>query len=334
LVYFSISLKIIKEVMKNKIIIDTDPGVDDSMAIQFALSSPELEIIGLTTVFGNVNVELATVNALRLLELAERPEIPVAMGAANPLKGKFSGGVPFVHGEDGQGNTFKPESSLSPLNLSAEDFIIEKVLSFPKELTIVALGPLTNIVKAVQKNPNIVPLIKNIVFMGGNAFCPGNATPSAEANVYGDPHAADILFGLLCPITMVGLDVTHKTILTDDILKQIAQSGSALNKHVSEAYRFYRDFFFRVNKIDGTFVHDSSAIAYVIDSSFFRTHSFPIRVEIANCISKGKTWPSLGDSDHEGSNILLPWANRPKIKICYEVDSEKFVKFLKTRLMK
>lgn len=317
----------------NKIIIDTDPGIDDSMAIQMALASKEFEILGLTTVFGNVDIHLATINALRLLDLANRPEIPVAKGASTPFKGKFMGGVPFVHGKDGQGNTWQPQSNISHVSIAADEFIIEQVLKFPNQVTIAALGPLTNLASALSKKPEIQNLVKEVVFMGGNAFCAGNATPAAEANMLSDPDAADMVLGASWPITMIGLDVTHKTILSKDILEKIAEFDSPLNNHVIKAYQFYLDFFMKVNKLDGTFIHDSSVFAYLINKALYKTVNYPVRVETQDGMSKGKTWPSIGESDHEEGKALQPWKNRPKVNICIDVEAQKVVDLIQSRLI-
>ena len=318
--------------MKKKLIIDTDPGVDDAMAIQLALNSPEFEILGLTTVFGNVDIDLTTVNALRLIDLANKPVIPVAKGAAKPLFGEFKGGVPFVHGDDGQGNTFRPASHLQPIDISAEDFIIQQVLQFPNEVTIATLGPLTNLALALEKNPQIQHLVKEVIIMGGNAFCAGNATPVAEANILCDPEAADMVFGAAWPMTLIGLDVTHKVFLPMETLEEISKGSSPINQHVTASYLFYQDFFRKANKIEGSFIHDSSVIAYLLNQNFFKTISCPIRVETSDCISRGKTWPSLGDSDDETRNELNPWKNRPKVNIAVEVNGESIIELLKERL--
>ncbi|WP_299532771.1 nucleoside hydrolase [Ulvibacterium sp.] len=317
----------------DKLIIDTDPGVDDSMALQFALASKEFHILGITTVFGNVDIEQTTKNALRILHLAQRADIPVAKGASKPVYGEFLGGVPFVHGDDGQGNTWRPAGPLKPIDIGAEEFIIEQVLRYPNQVRLAALGPLTNLARALEKKPEIQDKVKEVVFMGGNAFCPGNATPAAEANMLSDPEAADRVLGANWPMTMVGLDVTHKTLLSRDTLNKISLFRSPLNDFVMEAYQFYQDFFMKANKIDGTFVHDSSVFAYLIDRSLYKTVEYPIRVETQHSISRGKTWPSLGETDHEGAKALEPWRNRPKIKICLDVEDKKVIQLLEQRLM-
>jgi inosine-uridine nucleoside N-ribohydrolase len=319
--------------VSQKIIIDTDPGVDDAMAIQFALNSPELEIMGLTTIYGNVNLNLCTTNALRLLDLANRGDIPVAVGASKPLSRPFNGGVAFVHGDDGQGNVFRPESNLKPINQSAEDFIIEQVKKYPNEVILAPLGPLTNLALALQKAPEIQNLVKEVVIMGGNFFSPGNASPAAEANILNDPEAADIVLGADWRMTMIGLDVTESTLLTSKDAQEIrAASDSDLNKFVSNAYVFYEEFNTTNNKIDGSFLHDSAIIAYMIEPSIFSGEYFPIRVETQEGMSLGKTWPFIGDADVLARPASEPWRGRPAVNVMLEVDNERLVKLLKSRL--
>src|SRR5687768_1450348 len=227
---------------RKKIIIDTDPGVDDGMAIQLAINSPEFDIVGLTTIFGNVPVELATLNALRLVHIAGQ-NIPVAMGAADPLKGSFAGGARVVHGDDGQGNTWQVKSPLKPVEQSSAEFIVHQILNSPKQITVIAIGPLTNLALALELNPAIAELVREIIIMGGNAFCPGNVTPAAEANIHSDPDAADIVLGARWPLTMVGLDVTHKVFMHRNVLDTIAECKTPLNTYVASTFPFYRDFF-------------------------------------------------------------------------------------------
>ncbi|AWV99632.1 nucleoside hydrolase [Arcticibacterium luteifluviistationis] len=319
--------------MPQKIIIDTDPGVDDAMAIQFALNSPELEVIGLTTVYGNVNLELTTANALKLLEAAGRGDIPVAKGAAKPLSRPFGGGVAFVHGDDGLGNIFSPESSLKPIAQSAEDFIIEQIKKYPNEIILAPLGPLTNIALALQKAPEIAELVKEVVIMGGNAFWPGNASPAAEANILNDPEAADYVLGACWPMVMIGLDVTETTLLSHKEGQEVrAGSDSELNKMVCDAYVFYEQFNTTNNKIDGSFLHDPSVIAYMIDASIFSGEEYLIRVETQDGLSLGKTWPFIGDEDVLARPASEPWRGRPAVNVMLKVDNERLVTLLKERL--
>lgn len=309
-----------------KIIIDTDPGVDDAMAIFFALKSPELDVIGLTTIFGNVHTDLATTNALRLLEIANREDIPVAKGADNPLARTYGGPVPFVHGEDGQGNVYLPPPKGKAIDQTAAEFIVEQVMRYPGEVTLVPVGPLTNIALALRLEPKIAENVKEVVLMGGNALAPGNATPAAEANIHNDPEAADVVFGAPWKVTMVGLDVTHRVNMTTATIEDVRKIGSALTDHIASILPVYQNYFECFYGCDGIFVHDSSAVAYVIDPTLFKTEQWAIRVETTG-ISKGKTWPSIGE------RVLPPWENRPLVNVCVEVDSERLIRLEYERLL-
>jgi inosine-uridine nucleoside N-ribohydrolase len=307
--------------MPRKIIIDTDPGVDDTMAIFFALRSPELEVIGLTSVFGNVAVEMATTNALRLLEIADRVDIPVARGSANPLASAFGGPVPHIHGEDGQGNVFLPPPTTRAVDRTAAEFIIDQVMAAPGEITLVPIGPLTNIALALFLEPRLVENVREIVLMGGNALVPGNATPAAEANIFNDPEAADVVFSAGWPVTMVGLDVTHQVNMTSAHLARYGRAANPLAQHIARVVAFYHNFFKRYyhDSLDGIYVHDSTAIAYLIDPSLFTIERWPVVVETMG-LSRGKTWPfteAASDID-----CPPPWCDRPRISVCVGVDGE------------
>jgi inosine-uridine nucleoside N-ribohydrolase len=303
-----------------KIIIDTDPGVDDTMAIFFALCSPELDVIGLTTIFGNVHTTLATTNALRLLEIAGRTDIPVAKGADDPLSGDYAGPVPFVHGDDGQGNTNLPDPVTQALPEPAAAFIVEQVMAFPGEITLVPIGPLTNIALALRLEPRIARNVREVILMGGNAFAPGLATPTAEPNIHNDPEAADIVFGADWSVTMVGLDVTQRVIMSRQHLEEYGKADNPLAQHIARIVPFYLDFTEQDQDIEGIHVHDSTAIAYLLDPGAFETQQWPVRVETQG-FSRGKTWPAVaGDPDQ-----LVPWANRPNVNVCVGVDSSRTI---------
>ena len=177
-----------------RILIDTDPGVDDSMAILLAFASPEVEIIGMSTVFGNVGVDLTTQNALRLVELAGRPDVPVAMGAEKPLLRPFTGKGWEVHGRNGLGEAEFPDPQGQPDPRRAAQFIIDTIMTGPGEITLVPLGPLTNVALAVATEPRIAERVREVVLMGGAAPVPGNASPAGEVNIRNDPEAAHIVF--------------------------------------------------------------------------------------------------------------------------------------------
>lgn len=313
--------------MARKIIIDTDPGVDDTMAIFFALRSPELELVGLTSIFGNVTTELATTNALRLLEIAGRTDIPVARGADHPIAVEFGGPVPYVHGDDGQGNINLPRPTIKPIDQTAAEFIVQQVLANPGEITLVPIGPITNLALALRLEPRIAGMVKEVVMMGGAAFRPGNATPAAEANTHNDPEAADVVFSAPWPVTMVGLDVTHAIVMEPSHLDQYQSFNNPLAQHIARILPFYKQFYADYEGIDGIFVHDPSTIAYLIDPSLFKWREHPIKVDTNHTISRGKTWPAVRPK-------VTPqeWQGRPFVKILTEVNARGVVELELSRL--
>ena len=311
--------------MPRKIIIDTDPGVDDSMAIFLALCSPELEVIGLTSIFGNVHTALATTNALRLLEIAGRADIPVAPGAVDALTRQYEGPVPAVHGADGQGEISLPEPKSQPLDISAAQFIVEQLRAQPGQITLVPLGPLTNIALALRLEPRIAQLSREVVLMGGNALVPGNASPAAEANIRNDPEAADLVFGANWQVNMVGLDVTLRVHMTPDDIAEYERHGKPMSEHITRILPHYRRYFESNYDTQGIFVHDSSAIAYMLEPSLFKTRRWAIRVGTQG-LGRGKTWPQTG------RQALPAWAGRPKATVCVDVDGPGVVKLAADRL--
>lgn len=320
--------------MTRKLIIDTDPGVDDAMAIFLALASPELEVIGLTTIFGNVDTELATTNALRLLDIAGHREIPVAQGATAPLTRPFAGPVPFVHGEDGQGNVFLPPPETKAVPETAAAFIARQVMAHPGEITLTPMGPLTNIALALRLEPALATTVQEVVLMGGNALAPGNASPAAEANILNDPEAADVVFGAAWPVTMVGLDVTHQVHMTPEQIARHTQAVSPMAQHIAKIVPFYQSFFetaYSASKLQGIYVHDSSAIAYLIDPTLFEVKRWPIRVETKG-VGRGKTWPAIPLSLDASYQVPAPWRDRPLVNVCMGVDGARVVELVLSRL--
>ena len=314
-------------IMSQKIIIDTDPGIDDTMAIFFALNSPEVNLLGLTTVYGNTSTDKGTLNALRILEIASRTDIPVYEGAVKPLETEYKGKGEFVHGYDGQGNTNLPPPTTKAGKGSAVDFLEEKIKEHPGEVTLVPIGPLTNIAKLFIKNPKIARDIKEIILMGGNALSQGNASPSAEANIKNDPEAADIVFSADCEISMVGLDVTNEVFMDKENIDKIVNFDSPQAKHLKKIFPFYVNFLSQFFNKEGMPTHDSSAIAYLIDRALFKTIQYPIVVETLG-ISRGKTWMGTG-MDKTNEN---PWENRRNINICIEVQKEKVIDLIIERV--
>lgn len=310
-----------------KIIIDTDPGVDDAMAIFYALDSPEVEVLGLTTIFGNARTETTTYNALALLELAGRSDIPVARGADAPLVATYPGPADFVHGDDGQGNAGIQAPTTHVVDEDAAHFIVRTVMASPGEVTLVPVGPLTNIALAMQLEPRLTENVREIVLMGGNAFSLGNATPAAEANIHNDPEAADIVFGASCPITMAGLDVTQKIQMTSADLARIGTMGNPRADHLARILPFYLGFHATTDGLDGIHVHDSTAISYLIAPDAFTWVEQPIRVDTGNSFSRGKTVSSHGHTGWEE-----PWAGRTAVRILTGADARRLVELELSRL--
>jgi len=311
--------------MPGKIIIDTDPGVDDTMAIFFALCSPELEVLGLTTIFGNVTTELATTNALRLLEIAGRADIPVAPGASAPLVGAFEGPVPAVHGSDGQGEAHLPAPAGQPLDISAAQFIVEQARAQPGQITLVPIGPLTNIALALRLEPRLADWVPEVVLMGGNALVPGNASPAGEAKIRNDPEAADPVFGAGWRGTMVGLDVTLRVQMTAADIAGYATHGNPMSPHIVRIRPHYRAYFESNYDVEGIFVHDSSAIAYLLAPELFKLRAWPLRVGRQG-LGRGKTWPATG------RRLLPAWQGRPPVQVCVGVDGPGVVALEAERL--
>ncbi|MFM8267074.1 MAG: nucleoside hydrolase [Ilumatobacteraceae bacterium] len=310
-----------------RIIVDTDPGIDDAMAIFYALASPEVDVVGLTTVFGNAHVDVCTDNALRILDIAGRHDIPVARGAARPLAMPYRGPADFVHGANGLGDVALPAVTRNIAALDAAHFIIEATRAEPGAITLVPIGPLTNIALAMLIDPDLPRRLAGIVLMGGNAFVPGNASPAAEANILNDPEAADLVFGAQCPIVMCGLDVTESTIMTSEQIASIDPRSSARAEFAARILPSYRDFHRSHGGLDGIHVHDSTCISYLVAPHLFTSVRHPVRVDTGHSVGRGRTWPSLRHSLATG-----PWHDRPDVTILTGVDAEAAVALELARL--
>lgn len=304
--------------MARKIIIDTDPGQDDAVAILLALSSWELEVVGITAVAGNVPLALTQVNARKICELAGKPQTRVFAGAIRPLMRSLVT-AEHVHGRTGLDGPDLPEPAMPLESQYAVDFIIETIMNnHAGAITLCALGPLTNIALALIREPKIATKIKEIVLMGGGFFEGGNITPTAEFNIYVDPHAADVVFRSGVPITMMPLDVTHKALTTR---KRVA-AFRAMNSRVGNATADLLDFFerFDVEKYgtDGGPLHDPCVIAYLIKPELFTGRHCNVAIETMSELTMGMTvidwWkvtgrtPNaqvMGDIDHERFFDLL-----------------------------
>ena len=304
-----------------RILIDTDPGVDDSMAILFAFCSPEVRVEGLTAVYGNSGTENSTINALRLVELVGKPNIPVARGAEKPLLRDYAGFGWRVHGRNGIGEIDYPLPKGKPDPRRAAQLIVDTIMANPGEITLVALGPLTNVALAVSLEPLIAKYVKEVVLMGGAANAKGNASRVAEANIHNDPEAAKIVFNAPWSVTMVGLDVTRKTVMTPAYVENLGTANPFTN-FISRILPYYMAFYLENTGLEGLYVHDSSALAYVIDPSLFETKLVHVEVETNSTVNKGLTavdWRLHPDGE-------------PNVNVCVDVDSQRFLQLYHERL--
>jgi uridine nucleosidase len=308
--------------MAKKVLIDTDPGVDDAMAIQFALRSPELEVIALTTVFGNAGVEATTQNALRLLELDGFGHIPVARGSDYPLVRERGQLGMHVHGADGMGGLNLPPPKGKPIDKPAAQFIVETIMANPGEITLMPLGPLTNIGLSLLLEPAIVENVKEVILMGGSAYDRGNASPAAEANICNDPEAAALVFKAGWPLTMVGLDATHRCVMTQSYLDELYRAHNPATELMQKILPVYQQFHDQIHGMGGSIhTHDPSAVAYAIDPTLFTTKDMPIFVETEGHCA-GDTVP---DPQHM-------WIDGPLTTVCLDVDAGRLLALFKARL--
>ncbi len=275
-----------------RIIIDTDPGIDDTMAILLALASSEVQVEGLSIVFGNSgDVHLLARNACAVLELAERTEIPVAVGATNPLVRPYHGRGSTVHGSNALGDVELPEPTKRPVDAPAAHFIVDHCRSHPGEITLVTLGPLTNIALALRIQPDLPKYVRRLVMMGGAVSVPGNVTPVAEANIHNDPEAARLVFNAGWEITMAGLDVTMQIHMDDDYLADLRDIGNRAGAFIWDITRFYIAAYHRYGYEDMV-VHDSTALMSIIRPEFFESKFVYVDVETTGELTRGQT---IGD---------------------------------------
>ena len=299
--------------MSTRLLLDCDPGHDDAIALLLALGSDEVELRGVTTVAGNQTVEKTTANAIRVLELAGRADVPVAAGASRPLVRELHVAA-NVHGETGLDGPDLPPPQAEPSSLHAVDFLAENL----DGATLVATGPLTNIALLLARYPEARP--ERIVLMGG-AIAEGNVTPAAEFNIWADPEAAARVFASGLDVTMVGLDVTHRALVTGAHAEQLRASGRVA-KAVAELLDFYGVFHREVYGFDGSPVHDAVALAHVIDPTLLEIERLNVRVDCESELCRGRTvvdvWRRTG---------LEPNAN-----VAVGIDSERFLALLLERL--
>ena len=307
---------------KQKIIIDTDPGQDDAVAILLALASPELDILGITAVAGNVPLKLTEKNARKICELAGKPETRVFAGASRPLMRQLVT-AEEVHGKTGLDGPDLPEPTMPLESQHAVDFIVETLmLEEPGSVTLCPLGPLTNIALALIREPRIASRIGRIVLMGGGFFEGGNVTPAAEFNIYVDPHAADVVFRCGAPIVMMPLDVTHKVLTRAGRVAAIRALGSKVGVATAQMLEFFERFDEEKYGSDGGPLHDPCVIAWLLRPELFRGRECNVVVETGSELTMGMT--------------VIDWwgvTKRPKnATVMRDVDDEGFFALLVDRL--
>lgn len=295
-------------------IIDTDPGVDDAMAIFFALLHPEIDVIGMTAVFGNVTVDIATRNAIVLGERAGQGSIPVARGAEKPLVQVPNEVSDYVHGVEGFGDM--PAQSIQGASLpneTAAQFIVRQINENPGEISLCPIGPLTNIALALQLDPSITSKVKNVVLMGGAYNVAGNVTKHAEANIWNDPHAAEAVFAADWPVVMVGLDVTQRVICTPEHFEEMAAASPVLGSFLQQAGGYYIEFYKSKVGINGCYMHDPMAIVAAVRPELFTHEHHPIEVAV--------------DGEEIGQTGRSSCTKRSTTQVCTGVDADAVLNF-------
>jgi purine nucleosidase len=304
-----------------RIILDTDPGIDDALALFLALASPEVQLEAVTTVHGNVPVEMTTRNALGLLEVAGRRDIPVARGSAQPLV-RAQVDAKHVHGPTGLGTLTLPEPQTSVVSQSAADLIIERVQAAPGEITLVPIGPLTNLALALRREPAIASQVREVVIMGGALRVPGNVTSAAEFNIYADPHAAQIVLKAGWPIRLVALDVTNITTMTREQTRQLAQQQSQITRCIEQMVEFYFEVFAPAFGTNVLRLHDPLALAAAFRPDFIEWEPAYVDVELNGTLTFGETV----------AYFQRPNAPAPNAQASVGVDAERFVTWFLERL--
>jgi len=318
-----------------RVIIDTDPGIDDAMAILLALNSPELKVEALTVVPGNVEAWQGLENALKLASLAGRCDLPVAGGAQHPLNQKLIT-AQFWHGKNGLAGVELPSSKCKADSRFGPDLIIEMVHKFPHEITLIPVGPLTNIALAVSKDPSIVPLVKDIVIMGGS-ISGGNVDGAAEANIYGDPEAASIVFNAGWIVTMIGSDVGERTLMMRKHLAQLQAVHGPESDFIFKLADFYLT---RSEKsgYSGAAMYDPLAVATVIDPTLVTLKEMHVEVETKGEFTRGETVANRMGSNEKnvlhGDHYEIEGVIELKsnAKVCLAADADRFLQLFMTRI--
>ncbi len=301
-----------------RIIIDCDPGVDDAVAILLALAAPEaVELAAITTVIGNVALDKTTANALRIRDLARRPDIPIHAGCVRPIMAPVERKL-SVHGSDGLGDIGLPPPTSTVAEGHAVDLLIDRIRAEPGDITLCPIGPMTNIALALIKAPDIAPLIREIVFMGGAAFRPGNSTPAAEFNFMIDPHAAQIMLTAGVPLTMFGLDVTGQAIITPSWMDRVEAKAGPVARAAIAMMRAYG--------FGDPCLHDPCVIAHLIDPSLFGGVDARVEVECAAPLARGQSIAAVKERHRGGRS--------PNCRVITRLDNDRLFALLEERLLR
>lgn len=308
------------EVSTRKLILDTDPGVDDAMALLFLKSQPTLSLLGITTVFGNADVDITTRNALYLTQRFGI-DAPVFAGAGKPLVRGQRPSSHHIHGHDALGDAgVTAKFRGQPQGVAAAEAIVDMIRRNPHEVTILAVAPLTNLAQALTLDPGIAELTRQVVIMGG-AFgggrARGNATPVAEANIFSDPHAADQVVTAPWPVTMVGLDVTTQCVLTSARAARLAEHGGEYGRFLWDISRGYESIYRAQGAYEGCCLHDVAAAVYLIAPGLFDVARGPIRV-VTEGIAMGQTLQKPAEQYFPPS----AWDDHPPQQVCTAVDAQ------------
>jgi purine nucleosidase len=306
-----------------RVLIDTDPGIDDAMALLLALRSPELDVAGVSVVQGNVGVEAGSMNALRILQLAGRGDVPVAAGPDMPLV-RQPRRSEIVHGTDGLADLGLALPDGKALDEYGPAFIVRVLEASEEPTTIIALGPLTNLAIVLLSAPHVISRIERIVLMGGSVRWEGNITPAAEYNIHEDPEAASIVFRSPVPTTMVGLNVTMRTIMRKEQCERLASSDDEVERLVGRLGLHIVRIYERFYRIPGFALHDPLAVGAAVDPSLVRTERRHVLVDL----SPG---PTAGQTLVDFWGIPEPWGE-PNADVALEVDADRFLELFDRRL--
>lgn len=322
--------------MPKRILVDTDPGVDDALALILALRSPELKVEAITTVAGNVPVEQATKNLFTILELlAPKPRPLVAKGAEGPLKKQLIAAT-AVHGEDGLGELFRyrnqdgspryPGPTVPPDLPNAVALLFELIDRYPQELTLITLGPLTNLARAILADPERMQKVREVISMGGAIGAPGNITPVAEFNMFTDPHAAQIVFDSGLPLTLLPLDATRKVQLTKELIEaEVRPLHDRLSQFICDATARVVEFAGKVEGAAGVILHDPLAVGVAIEPSLIKTRGLHVQVETEGHVTEGMTAADLRPIPAERKKPA-------NLHVAFEVDAERFMSLFLERI--